>query len=122
MSTNRHLAPGVYTKPLKTNIAVVTDAVGVLRFPLNSNKFPLTVILVCSFYSFSGFNLHTILPNVTFSSVGTYVFEMKTTVFVPFTVMIPWANCPSSFTKDRSQFFLSLSLTICLYSWATTDI
>ena len=47
---------------------------------------------------------------------------MKINVFFPFTVLIPWTNFPSSFAKDCSHFFLSLTLTICLYSWGNTDI
>ena len=62
MSANRHLAPGVDTTLLKTHFAVVTDAVGALRFPVKSNKFPPTVNLVRSFSSFSGFISQTILP------------------------------------------------------------
>ena len=62
MSANRHLAPGVDTTLLKTHFTVVTDAVGDLRFPVNSNKFPPTVNLVRSFYSFYGFISQTILP------------------------------------------------------------
>ena len=66
MSDNRHLAPGLDTTLLKTHFAVVTDAVGALILPVNSNKFPPTVNLVRSLSSFSGFTLHTILPYVTF--------------------------------------------------------
>ena len=62
MSANRHLPPGVDTTLLKTHFAVVTDAVGALIFPVKSNKFPSTVNLVRSFYSFSGFISQTILP------------------------------------------------------------
>ena len=47
---------------------------------------------------------------------------MKITLFVTFTVLIPWANYPSSFAKDRSQTFLSGTLTRRLYSWTTPDI
>ena len=71
MSDNRHLAPGVDTTLLKTHFSVVTDAVGLLRFPVNYNKFPPTVDLVRSFSSFSGFTLHTLFPYVTFLSLGT---------------------------------------------------
>ena len=71
MSDNRHLVPGVDTTLLKTHFAVVTDAVGALRLPVKSNKFPSTVNLVRSFSSFSGFTLHTIFPYVTFLSLGT---------------------------------------------------
>ena len=45
-------------------------------------------------------------------------FKMKITVFVPFTVLIPWDNCPSSFAKYRSQIFLSGPSTRCLFFWA----
>ena len=55
MSANRHLAPGVNTTLLKTHFSVVTDAVGALRFPVKSNKFPSTVNLVRSL-SFFGFH------------------------------------------------------------------
>ena len=44
------------------------------------------------------------------------------TVFVPFTILIPWANCPSSFAKDLSDIFLSGTLTRCLSYLATPDI
>ena len=70
MSANRHLAPGVDTTLLKTHFAMVTDAVGALRFPVKSNKFPPTVNIVRSFSSFYVFTLHTILPYVTFLSLG----------------------------------------------------
>ena len=66
LMSNRHLAPGVDTTLLKTNFAVVTDAVGPLRFTVKSKTFPPTVNLVCSLSSFSGFTLHIILPYVTF--------------------------------------------------------
>ena len=122
MSDNIHLAPGVDTTLLKTLFSVVTDAVGALRFPVKSNKFPPTVNLVRSLSYFSGFNSHTIFPYVNFLSSGTCVFEMKITVFVHFTVLISWADFPCSFTKDRYQNFLSGSLTICIYYWTTPDI
>ena len=51
MYANRHLAPGVDTTLLNTQFAVVNDAVGALRFPVKSNKFPPTVNLVRSFSS-----------------------------------------------------------------------
>ena len=66
MLANRHLALGVNTTLLKTQFAVVTDAVGALIFPLKSNKFSPTVNLVGSFSSFSGFTSHFIFPYVTF--------------------------------------------------------
>ena len=62
MSASRHLAPGVETTLLKAYFAVVTYAVGALRFPVKSNKFPPTVSLVRSFSYFSGFISQTILP------------------------------------------------------------
>ena len=89
MSANRHLAPGVDTTLLKTHFEVVTDAVGALRYPLKSNKFTPTVNLVRSFSYSSGFTSHTILPYVTFLSLGTLALRMKITVFVPFTPLIP---------------------------------
>ena len=46
MSANIHLAPEVETTLLKTHFALVTDAMGALRFPVKSNKFPPTVNLV----------------------------------------------------------------------------
>ena len=71
MSAKRHLTPGVDTTLLKTHFTVMADAVGVLRFPVKSNKFLPTVNLVCSFSYFSGFILHNILLYVTFLSFGT---------------------------------------------------
>ena len=88
MSANRHLAPGADTTLLKTHFALVTDAVGALRFPVKSNKFFPTVNLVRSLSSFSGFALHTIFPYVTFLSFGSCVLGMKITVLVPLTVLI----------------------------------
>ena len=122
MSANKHLSPGVDTTMLKTHFSVVTDAVGVLIFPVKSNKFPPTVNIVRYFSSFSGFTLHTIFPYANFLSFGIRSLGMKTTVFVPFIFLIPWDNCTSSFAKYISKIFLSGPLAICLYSWATPDI
>ena len=80
MSASIHLAPGVETTLLKTHFAVVTDAVEALRFSVKSNKFPPTVNLVRSFSSFYGFISQTILPLVTFLSLGTLDFGINTTV------------------------------------------
>ena len=122
MSANRHLSPGVDTTLLMTYFCVVTDAVGAMRFPVIFNKFPPTVNLVRSFSFFSGYNFHNIFPYGNFLSVGTCFLEMKITIFVPFTVMIPWANFTSSFAKDRSQIFLCGLLNRFLYYWVTPDI
>ena len=89
MSANRNLAPGVDTTLMKTHFAVVTDAVGALRFPVKSNNFPPTVNLVRSFSSFYGFSSQTILPYVTFLSLGTRYLVINMTIFVPFTSVIP---------------------------------
>ena len=62
MSANRDLVPGVDTTLLKTHFDVVTDAMGALRFPVESNKFSPTVNPMRSFSCFSGFILQTILP------------------------------------------------------------
>ena len=102
MSANRNLAPGVDTTLLKTHFSVVTDAVGALKFLVKYNKFQPTVNLVRSFSSFSGFTPHTIFPYVTFLYSSTCVLLIKITVFVPFTILIPYANCPSSFAKFLS--------------------
>ena len=75
MSANGHLAPRVDTTLLKTHFAVANDAVGALRFPVKSNKFPPTVNSVRSFTSFSGFTLQTILPYVTFCLWGLEIWE-----------------------------------------------
>ena len=122
MSDNIHLSSGVDTILLKIHFAVATGAVGALIFPVKSNFFHLTVNLDCYFFSFSGFNSHNILMYVNFLSLRTCDFEMKFTVFVPFTVLIPRDNFPSSFAKDRSQNLLYGTLTRCLYSWATLYI
>ena len=71
MSANRHPAPGVDTTLLKTHFAMVIDYVGALKLPVKSNKFPPTVNLMRSFYSFYSFTSQTILPYVTFLSLGT---------------------------------------------------
>ena len=95
MSSNRQLALGVDTTMLKTHFSVVNDVVGALRLPVKSNTFLPTVHILRSFSSFYGFNSHTILPYVTFLSFGTRALGMKMTAFVPFTIMIPWYNCPN---------------------------
>ena len=75
MSTNRHLAPGVDTTLLKTHFAVVTDAVGAIRFPEKSNKFPPTVNLVRSLSSFYGLTSNIVnLTDVTSVIYGTSGF------------------------------------------------
>ena len=66
-----NLDPGVDTTLLKTRFSVLTDAVGALRFPAKSNKFPPTVNLVHSLSSFSCFTSHNILPYVNF-----YLWEL----------------------------------------------
>ena len=48
MYLNRHLEIGVDTTLLKIYFAMVTDAVGALRFPVKYNNFPPTVNLVRS--------------------------------------------------------------------------
>ena len=122
MLANIHLSPGVDTTLLKTHFAVVNDTVGALRLPVKSNKYPPTANILFSLSYFSGFFLHTILPYVTFLSLVTWALRMKTTVFFPFTPLIPWANCPNSFEKDIYQIFLFGNLIRCQYSWATPDI
>ena len=95
MSANIHLSPGDDITLLKTHFEVVTDEVGALRFPVKSNNFPSNINLVCSISYFYGFTSHTVLPYVTFKYFETCVLVMKLTVFIPFTVLIPWDNCPS---------------------------
>ena len=63
------------TTLLNKHFDVVTDAVGALIFPVKSNKFPPTVNLVQSFSYFSGSNLHTIFPYVTFLSFGNFFWN-----------------------------------------------
>ena len=95
---NIHLAPGIDTTLLNAHFAVATDDVGALIFPAKSNKFTPTVNLDLSFSSFYGFNSHTILPYVTFFFLGL-CFWNEYNFFFPFTVLIPWANLPSSFAN-----------------------
>ena len=40
----------------------------------------------------------------------------------PFTILIPWANCPSSFANDLYQNLVSGPLIRCLYSWDIPEI
>ena len=102
---------------------MVTDAVGALRFYVKSNKFPPAFNLVRSFSLLFWLQLaHYFSICEVFKYFGNCVLEMKITVLVPYTVLVPWADSPSSFAKDRSQIFLSGPLTRCLHSWATTDI
>ena len=107
MFSNRHLAPGVDTTLLKTYFSVATDAVGALIFSVKSNNFLPTVNMVRSLFSFSGLTLHTFVPYMPFLSFGPCVLGMKVTVFVPFTVLITWANYTTSFAKGISKKFLS---------------
>ena len=119
MLANRHLVNWVDTKLLNTHWAVLTDAVGALRFPVKCNKFPPTINLMRSFSSFSGFTSQTIFSYVTFLCLGTLNLGIKMTIFVPLASLIPWYNCPNLFAKDLYQIFLSGTLIRCLYSWAT---
>ena len=57
-----------------------------------------------------------------FYLLGLVFLGMKMTLFVPFTILIPWADFPSSFAKDISQIFVSGPLNRCLYSWETPYI
>ena len=55
---------------MNTQVAVVTDAVGALGFLVKYKKKSLSVYLILSLSRFSCFNLHTILPYVTFFCLG----------------------------------------------------
>jgi len=66
MSAVRHFSPGVEITLLKIHFTVATEAIGVLRFPMKSRRFPPTVRQVFSFTALSGFSAHTIFPYVTF--------------------------------------------------------
>ena len=90
MSAVRALAFGMDMTLLRRHFAVVTEAVGVLRFPVQSNKFPPTVRRVWQCSSLSGLMLQTIFPSVTvFSPKGTFYFGMKLILSVPLMFLIP---------------------------------
>ena len=84
ISDNRHLAPGVDTKLLKANFAVVTDAVGALRLSVKSSKFPPTVNIVRSFSYFSGFTLHTVFAACYFFIFWDLCFGNENNWICPF--------------------------------------
>ena len=83
MSDSTHLAHGVDTTLLKIHFAMVTDAVGELRFLVKSNKFPPTVNIVRSLSSFSGFTSQNILPYVTFFVFGDLIFWIECDCICP---------------------------------------
>ena len=64
MSAVRHFALGVEMTLLKRHLAVLTVAVGVLKGPAYSSKFPPTVNRVQNVSALSGLISHTILPYV----------------------------------------------------------
>ena len=119
MSAVKNLAFGINTTPLNIHLAVVTEAVGALRFPINGSKLPPTVNLVLLTSFFSGFTSQQILPYVTVLLDGTKLFLMNIIVFVPLMSLVPCASYPISFVKDRIQSSLSGPFRRCLYSWAT---
>ena len=84
MSDKGHISPGVDTTLLKTHFAVVTDAVGALRFPAKYNKFLPTVNRVLSFSSFFGFTSHNILLYETFFISWDLCFENENICICPF--------------------------------------
>ena len=71
MSAVRHLTLGVDITLLKTHFAVVTEAVGALRFPMNDNKLPPTVSLVRCTSAFSVLMSQHIRPYVIVLPEGT---------------------------------------------------
>ena len=94
MSAVRHLALGVDTTLLKTHFAVVTEAVGALRFPMNGNKLPPTVSLVRCTSALSVLMSQHIRPYVIVLPEGTKHFLMKTIVCCSF--YVPDALCKLS--------------------------
>ena len=77
MSANRHLTPVVDTTMLKAHFAVVTDAVGAMRFPVKSNKFPPTVNLVI-YFSYFLVSLCTLFFHMwLFKIFGLLFWELK---------------------------------------------
>ena len=114
----RHLAFGVDMTLLMTHLAVVTDAVGVLKLPVKSKRLPPTVKRVLSLTSLCGLMSHTILPYVVFLFAGIADRRMAVIVLVPFMSLMPWANCPSSLEKERIHVSLLSPYMRCLYSSA----
>ena len=94
---------------MKTHFAIVTKAVVVLKFPMQSRRFLPTVRQVLSFTALTGFSAHTIFPYVTFLFLGTSALGIAIMVLVPFMSLMPCANCPSSFENERSQINLSFA-------------
>ena len=114
----RHFAFGVDMTLLMTHLAVVTDAVGVLKLPVKSRRLPPTVKRVLSLTSLCGFMSQTILPYVIFLVAGIVDRRMAVIVLVPFMSLMPWANCPSSLEKERTHVTLLSPCMRCLYSSA----
>ena len=114
-----HLALGVNTTLYKTHLAVMSEAVDALRFPINGRRLPPTVNLVLFIYFLSGFTAQHILPYGTVLLDDTLLFLINTVVSVPLISLMPCASCPSSFANERIQIVLSGPFMRCLYSWAT---
>ena len=114
----RHFAFGVDMTLLMTHLAVVTDAVGVLKLPVKSRRLPPTVKRVLSLTSLCGFMSQTILPYVIFLLAGIADRRIAVIVLVPFMSRIPWASCPSSLEKERIHVTLVSPCMRCLYSSA----
>ena len=66
MSAVRHMVLRVETMLFRRHFVVVTIAVGVLKTPEKSSKFPPTVILVRCVLNLYGLMSHTFFPYVTF--------------------------------------------------------
>ena len=118
MSAVRHFALGVDMTLLMTHLAVVTDAVGVLKLPVKSKRLPPTVKRVLSLTSLCGLMSHTILPYVIFLFAGIVDRRMAVIVLVPLMPRIPWASCPSSLEKERIHVTELSPCMRCLYSSA----
>ena len=94
---------------LKIHFAVVKEAVGVLKFPVKSRRFPSTVRQVLFFTILLGFSSHTIFSICDLLFLGMSVLGINVMVLVPFMSLMPCANYPSSFENKRSQISLSLT-------------
>ena len=90
MSAVSQLVLRVETMLFRRNFAVVNGAVGVLRTPEYSSKFPTNVSMVRCVLKLFGFMSHTVLPYVNFFVANVTSFlVMKNTVLVIFIFLIP---------------------------------
>ena len=115
MSRVAYLAPLVEITEFQWALIVIIAAVGMLVVPSYEIRFPPAVNLTLWVSVFWGRMAQTILAYVTFLCFGTLLRWMKKMVFLPFILLYPCANQPSSLHIPLSQMSLSAILMRSLY-------